>query len=389
MGSVRVALLFGPLCLSFRKSFDFENLRTDPRGLTGSEIGFVRIAECLQELGHKVTLYTEATQKSWKGMPIAPIGRGPQGFPYDAAVALNEPDILRSFHDQPLVRVCETWLNDWTFCKPGFEKHVDLFTSPSNAHLEQVLTNPLWRHVGVTPDAPRGTHMFEPDPKNWEVNPLGCDPERYPPTEKISGRAVYCSSPDRGLHWLLQEWPKIRRAVPHATLHIFYRLQPWIDGFKNLEYFPPIEPLRARALYIQEALRRMPDMGITVRDSVSRETIEREMAQAEVLAYPCDTTTWSEGFSCTILEACAARACPVITTCDALLDIYCGHTLMAERGEWDDWSNLVIRALTEPELRKEWNDRAEKLAQKLTWKAHTERLVQSIERRLSPAHHPV
>ncbi len=401
---MRIAVLFGPLCLSFRGSFDFDNIRTDPRGLTGSEIGFIRIAECLQELGHEVSLYTTAAQKEWKGMPVRPWDSDKQ--PCDAAIAINEPDLLRDFGGKARVRVCESWLNDWTFCFPDFDKHVDRFISPSEPHLEQVLNNPDWRHVHVTADTPRGHHMFTPDPAKWQVIPLGCDPFRYeagmatrpgegrtPAHEgrpvKIRGRVVYCSSPDRGLHWLLQEWPKIKVAVPHATLHIFYRLRDWVKTFDNTPYFPPIEKLRARALYIAEALRRLEGMDVTVRDSVSRETIEREMAQAEVLAYPCDTTSWSEGFSCTVLEACAARACPIITDCDALGGIYRGHTVVMPLADISAWSDMVIQALRDEGFRGMINAEARAFAEETTWKKHTESLVKTIETALSVAHHPV
>jgi len=375
---VKIAVLFGPLCLSFRKSFDFDNLWTDPRGLTGSEIGFVRIAEELQALGHEVELYTEATQRKWQGMFVSSLSDR-RSDDHDVAIAINEPDLLRGFPHA--FGVWDCWLNDVTFCQPGFDEHVDLAISPSLAHLEQVKTNPLWRHVHVTPTTPRGMHVYDPHEMDWEMIPLGCDPEKYAGFEKIPGRVVYCSSPDRGLHWLLQEWAKIKRAVPHATLHIFYRLKDWMHSFDSTPYFPPIESLRARALYVAEALRRMPDMGITVRDSVSRETIEREMAQAEVLAYPCDTTSWSEGFSCTILEACAARACPVITDCDALPSVYGGSVVMAERGKWGEWSDSVITALKDADFRNDWNDKAEALAKELTWKNRVKKLEAAIRAR--------
>lgn len=410
---MRVAVLFGPLCLSFRGSFDFSTIRTDPRGLTGSEYGFVRIAECLREQGHDVTIYTRSTL--WDSeqplgyheilvgglrLRVLPLeALGSDGREFDAAIAINEPDLLRNINAK--VKVCEAWLNDWTFAKPDFERHVDLFVSPSHGHLEQVLTNPEWRTVGVNKATPKGGAVYIPDPAMWQVIELGCDPERYDLNlPKVPGRVVYCSSPDRGLHLLLQEWPRIKRAVPHANLRIFYRLRPWIDGFTKVPYHPPIEGLRARALYIEEALRRMqgPEWGIEVHDSVSREQIEREMTEAECLAYPCSTTRWSEGFSCTILEACAARACPVITNCDGLESVYRDHTVMAIREKSPDWpSNWgkgVIRVLTDPVFRDCLNAGASAFASKLTWRHHTERLERAILDRLQKepetcAHHPV
>jgi glycosyltransferase involved in cell wall biosynthesis len=259
------------------------------------------------------------------------------------------------------------------------------------------MTNLEWRKVEKTPEFPDGKAQYLPEPSKWVALELGCDPGRFgahpsasdddafPVGPKIPGRVVHCSSPDRGLHHLLGAWPEIRRAVPHATLHVFYRLGPWLRGFDQTPYFPPIEPLRARANYVEECLRRFQElggMGVTLRDAVSRETIEREMAQAEVSANPCDTTTWSEGFSCAILEACAARACPIISDCDALGEVYATLSPVPREPGWvKAWTARVIVALTTPAVRDEQNERAYKLASKLTWKVYAEKLMKEVESR--------
>lgn len=419
---MKISLLFGHWSLSFRKSLDFSGLWQDPRGLTGSELGCIRIAEWLSSLGHDVTLRTVSAQagQDYNGLKIRSIDEPIE--PCDAVVSINEPDLLRGAPEGAF-RVCAFWLNDVSFCKSGFYSHVDLFCSPSAPHLEQIMTNQAWRRVEVTPEFPNGREQYTPDPAKWCVVPLGCDPERIlgepcawsgftdePPYDeddptyeslwwdpragngkgptigKIEGRVVHCSSPDRGLHWLLQEWPAIKRAVPHATLHVFYRLEPWLRGFDQTPFFPPIEPLRARANYVEECLRRFREMGglgVTLRDSVSRETIEREMAQAECLAFPCDTTTWSEGFSCATLEGCAARACPVITDCDALAGVYGGALPVVYRvGDWQArFRDQVICALTDSAYREEVNAKAHAFALEHTWKRTAERILEEIGKR--------
>ncbi len=340
----------------------------------------------------------------------------------DACIAVNEPDELR---DAPAgaFRVAYMLLNDISFGRCGVSDHVDLFVSPSAPHLEQFRTNPAWHRVQVSPTHPDGAETFRFDESKWTVVPLGCDPERLwsvgacpknpafhdgivsengthcrdcgvqlkdergEAVVKQSGKVVYSSSPDRGLHWLLQEWPRIKAAVPHATLHIYYHLARWLRGFDTTPHYPPIEPLRYRANYIEECLRRYAakgGMGITVHDSVSRDVIEREMASAEVLGYPCQTTTWSEGFSCTILECCAARACPVITDCDALGAVYADIDPVPMQGDWvREWSDRVIRALTDAEWREGQNEKARALSEKLTWKRTVEELCKQIETRRS------
>lgn len=372
---MKIALTYGPMCLTFRGTLEFAGHRADPRGLTGSELAFIRIAEELRDLGHDIYAYTRGAETELQGIKIRQIDNVAEvDESFGACIGINEPEVLRKTRAK--LQVCEQFLNSFDYCNGGFAEHVDLWISPSESHRSMILSMPHKLLGGV------GEYVAEPD--KWVAIPLGCDPERYDGHgDKVPGRVVYCSSPDRGLHLVLQEWPRIKKAVPHATLKIFYRLQAWIDGFKATGYFAPIEGLRARANYIEEALRRLsgPEWGITVCDSVSREQIEREMALAEVLAYPVDTIRWSEGFSCTILEACAARACPVLLDCDAIGSIYGDSCQVLERGEVALWRGAVIAALTNSDFRDSTNKRARALAEKLTWKNHVRLLVDELTSR--------
>jgi glycosyltransferase involved in cell wall biosynthesis len=412
---MRIALLYDPWLLSARGTLDLHGYRDDPRGMTGSEQCAVRLYEELSAMGHEVWPF-------WPGNGGAQPWAERADGSFDLAISINCPDGLRDVRAK--YKCCYALLNDWTFAKVGFEQHVDLFASPSAPHLEQVMTNPAWRLVD-TFECREGRGRYEPDPTKWCVVPLGCDPERYQPycpnptcgggkpyvradrrdtgqlscdacglymvngRGKVPGRVVYCSSPDRGLHWLLQEWPHIKRAVPHAHLRIFYRLQKWIDDLKRAQQpdgsiFESVKPLWQRAVYIEEALRRMsdPKWGIEVRDSVSRATIEREMAEAEVLAYSCQTTAWSEGFSVTTLEACAGRACPVITDCDALGEVYADAAAILPVGNWEEWRATVIRALTDSAFRDTQNERAHAFALRHTWRNTAEQLMARITERI-------
>lgn len=403
---MRLTLLFGPLCLAFRGEVRFSDLWTDPRGLTGSELGLVRIAEELAALGHDVTVHVKSPEAGTTQRGFRVESPETQIAPCDATIAINEPDLNRGAPAGAL-RVTCFWLNGMTHCQVGFDAHNDLYLSPSAPHLHEIMMREAWRAVAPIPSHPDGQERYEPNADKWAVVDLGCDPWRYDlnedretspeigvemqPIEKIPGRAIYSSSPDRGLHWLLQEWPVIKLAAPHATLHIFYRLEPWIRGFDNTPYFPPIEPNRARALYVQEALRRLsdPKWGITLRDSVSRETIEREMAQAEVMAYPCDTLAWSEGFSCSVLEGCAARACPITTDCDALGGVYGDALPLTRRNdrapeEWvPEWRKAVIGALKDADYRRQVNEKARAFAERRTWKRVAENIMAEVEKRKS------
>jgi len=295
---MKILLLYGGGCMAFKGSF-LEDVWSDPRGLTGSELGLLKIALGLKDRGHEVTIATKAPG-SIGGIPVIESSEDWEG---DVAISINEPDLLRGVKAKKRIVPC--WLNGFTHLKVGFHEHVDHFLSPSQAHLDQVLN--VWRDVEQTQFGFSGQYDAneEPERSKWSVNHLGADPADYDAEiEKVPGRVVYLSSPDRGLHRLLEHWPRIKRAVPHAHLKVFYRLQPWMDGFKNTPFFPPIEKLRNRALYVEEAIRSIEEhgglekWGIEICDSVSRNRLARELREAEVMAYPCSTTSWSEGFSC-------------------------------------------------------------------------------------------
>ncbi len=375
---MRIAVLFGQLCLTARGTLPFAGHRSDPRGLTGSEYGFVRISQELAAMGHDVTAYTISGETEYEGIKIRPVtSAGEIDSSFDLAIGVNEPELLRGCRAK--FRVCEMWMNVFDYCNVGFENHVDLWLSPSSGHYDMVMRSP---HVV------KNNVFFTANPVNWAVLPLGCDPDHYPVTEKVPGRVVYCSSPDRGLHWVLQEWPAIKRAVPHATLKVFYRLRPWLDDLiRTVSDQPDIVALKSRALYIDECIRRMsgPDSGVTICDSVSRAQIEAEMSLAEVMAYPVDTIRWSEGFSCTILEGCAARACPVIMDCDAVGDIYRGSCLVHPRGNTAVWRDSVVEALSNRVFRDAWNEEARLFAESLTWRRHAERIVEEVASRGGPS----
>jgi len=389
---MKFGLTYGPMCLTHRGTLEFAGHRQDPRGLTGSEIGFVRICQELVALGHDVTAFTQSHETEYEGLKIRPLeARNESEF--DVALSINEPETLREMRAK--VKGCEQWLNSFDYCAADVGSLVDVWISPSEAHRDFMLGSAHDTKMNGTGGT--GT-PFQPLAESWVAIPLGCDPERYDGiAEKVPGRVVYCSSPDRGLHWVLQEWPHIKRAVPHATLKIFYRLKPWLDAFKPQgrsprlwfrpeldEYFAPTEPLLARAHYIEQALKRMsgPEWGITVCDSVCREQIEREMCEAEVLAFPVDTVRWSEGFSCTTLEACAARACPVLWDCDAIGQVYGESCDVQDRGDLKAWRVGVVRALRDSVWRSGLNESGRALAEELTWKNHVKKLVAVLTSRL-------
>lgn len=379
---MKIAFLFGPL-LHAKRELRWDELWTDERGLTGSEVACVALAQEMAARGHAVTFYAPQEAQGEYRLPVASGGVvgtarldefSRHAAEHGAVYAWCEPDLLRSA-DPRSVRLCNQQLNDFQYCQPGFDAAVDVWTSPSRTHLEFLQTRRELPALGGTVRS------------KWVVLPNGCYPGEYDwAGPKEEGLCVYASSPDRGLHLVLQEWPRIRREVPGARLRIFYfALKRWLEGARKIERDhpdPAIQEHRRRAAYVEMALARASRLGIEVVGGVSRAQLARELSAARVMTYPCDTIAWSEGFSCATLEGCASGALPVIAGCDALGEIYGEFVPWVSppaHAHMDEWRALVLRALTDEPWRAEQAAEARKLADLHAWPKLAERLEAVVE----------
>ena len=396
---MRIAILAGPWCLGDGKNgLDWQHLFSDRRGLSGSELGYIRMAQELGKLGHEVAIYTIG--KPCEHIPENPIGYGIRvlswfdraSFTGDVVVSWNELDSLECYRDRhDLFRVLSLQINTLVTQHPDIDSYCDAFLSPSAAHRAMILGDPWVERPRVHMVGPwRQERPYTPIPERWHVVPDGCDPEVYRElaergVKKVKGRCVWTSSPDRGLHWLLSAWPRIKRAVPHAELRVFYKLAPWLDHMLNHdpgEFDPSITEQIQRAHYIAEAMPKARALGVTFYDAVSRRDVSREQAMAECFPYSCDPPLiWSEGYSCSTMECCAAGAVPVLFGSDALPEIYGGACPIARRGDLGVFTDYVIEMLTNEHYRNDYVVACAKLAEANTWEAATRRLVEVLEKR--------
>ena len=119
------------------------------------------------------------------------------------------------------------------------------------------------------------------------------------PTDEREPVLLYCSVPDRGLYYLKDLFPAIRRRVADATLVITSDFSLW-----------------GRAAAKEAFLRffeRQP--GVEYLGHVDRSRLVAEQRRARVLAYPC---TFEEGFCIAAAECMAAGTVPVTTNDFAL-----------------------------------------------------------------------
>ena len=255
---------------------------------------------------------------------------------FDAVISINEPDALRNLAKKPL-KICWQFLNDFTYCQPGFDNAVDIWLAPGEMLMERLKT-------------------MAPKPEKWSVLRLGCDPDLYE-DKRVYGRVIWTSSCDRGLHWLLSQWPQIKEAVPEATLKIFYHFT--YGSILSIEpnatdQHPHVVEMGQRLRYIKETIKRLKPLGVDHVGSTNRIDMAKEISEASVFISPCDTVAFSEGFSISTLEALASYTMPIVTGVDCLGSIYENSGAIMVKSpiqeHLQEFTNAIIKSLKDKEF---------------------------------------
>lgn len=369
---MKIAVILGAYSIGTRPlDWWFNNIWDSSRGLTGTDLCLVKTAQEFALRGHEVHLFTVHAQPDhkpeyWENVKLHNITdmQSVINDSFDGMISINEPDVFRDLTTKP-VRIVWQMLNDFPFCQPGFDGYVDKWFGVCDEHTEF-----LKKQV--------------PNPDKWGTIPLGCNPDWYE-DKRVPGRVIWCSSADRGLHLLLSQWPKIKAAVPHATLKIFYHF-----NYGDLDKFEPddkvthhhVIEMGQRIRYMKYAIEKLKDFGVEHVGSVSRSQMKHEFNEASVFGFSCDTVAFSEGFSVSTLEAHASFTVPVITAQDCLGSIYkdSGAIVIPSpvKDNLNDYTKAVIRSLTDDEFANNIVNKCRNFAKNHSWEKSVTHLEQVI-----------
>lgn len=352
---MKVAMILGKWSTGLHGHIVPEDLYVS-RALTGSESSFFNMARALAERGHTVNVYCDCSVEAGQynnlsGANILSIDRELDGTS-DVYVALNEPEQLKRAPKNKL-RICWQQLGDFPGNQdPDFDQYVDRYVALSPRHMEYIIDS-----SAIGPRSSTASKWC------WAPNSINADMAPGEAVERRYASMVWCSSPDRGLHRLLEIFPEIQDRVPEATLDIFYRFDPWYEMAKKLS-----DPIGDRARYIHECLLRLGrngENGVTVHGPVSNVEMASHLRRTVLLPYTCDCLRFTETFSVSILDACLAGCVPLISNEDAIAQVFGAVAPViegkpgAKRG---DWIENCVQALTDMTWAQRVSGRAQEFA---------------------------
>ncbi len=321
-------------------------------GIGGSETAVIELTKRFVKHGWKVTVFNQG------GHP--PEGRTFDGVEYQNFWTFNVED------DFDVV---------WVWRTPAFFdydvkarlKILDLhdvmnpleFTKERLARMDKIFVKTQY-HRSLLPDIPDDKFVIVGN---------GIDLDRFKgKQEKDPYRFCYTSSPNRGLDLLLKMWPKIKSALPEATLHVYY-------GWKTYYELEKHNP--ERIMWMKKVQEQMNQDGVVDHGRVGQQELAQDLLKTAFWLYP---TYFPEIDCITAKEMQAAGVVPITSGFAALEESQQSGVKL--KGDVYDpaWQEQYVTAVINQatNAQKENRDLGYRTARKYSWDSIADRWNQEI-----------
>jgi glycosyltransferase involved in cell wall biosynthesis len=255
------------------------------RGVGGAELSMLTLMDVFAKRGHEVTVYNNPkTPGVYNGVTFANLDNYNNRHPKDVVIVFRSPNKRYDKTQMPKT-VKKIW---WS---------TDQFTVGSFSALAQTVDH-------IVTISPHHTAYFQ---SNYSISAkkmtnldLGVRLSEYDQEiEKIKGRLIFCSIPDRGLPILHAAWALIKRDVPDASLAITSDYTLWGVSANNS----------------QHRLQWAGKDDVHFLGKVPRSRLVKLQLQSEIMAYP---SVYEELFCISAAECQVSGAVPVTSAAGAL-----------------------------------------------------------------------
>lgn len=270
-------------------------------GIGGSETAVIEMAKRLVKRGYDVTVYNDCASsgKIYDGVLYKHYSEC-RDIKCDIFISSRKPFIFDDeYKIDAAVKMC--WVHD-IHC--GSELNhtralkIDRFLVLSTWHKEFFLNHHKCVH-----------------PQQVIVTRNGVDVSRFKNKNirRDSKRAIYSSSPDRGMEVAIRSWPEIIKRVPGATLHIYYGFDNWEKSAIAQNDTNQLELIRRYKTMIDEYNK----YGVFFHGRVNQQELANSFLSSGVWVYP---TYFSETSCITAMEAQSAGLFTVTSPIAALTE---------------------------------------------------------------------
>lgn len=303
-------------------------------GIGGSETMAMEMAKRLARLGHTVRLYGDCSGREGRYDGVDYLHHEAfRDVVCDALITSRRPHVVDDQHGAR-ARATLCWVHDvhlGSALTHGRALRMDKFLTLSNWHKNNLLDV----HPFIHPDQVLVTRN-------------GIDPSRFDRSlPRNPHRAIYSSSPDRGLWVAVYCWPRIRERVPDAELHVFYGFHTWEVSARSNNDQGQINLIEG----IKKAMRDQDGKGVFFHGRVDQKRLADEFLQSGVWTYP----TWFSETSCITAMEAQAGGCRIVTSPIAALNETVSDRGVLIPGDWlskdyqDRFVDEVVAAMEKPE----------------------------------------